>query len=261
MKLLWRTFSQVAGAGITKKLQPGQRGSIGLSLSHQSPLLKIWSQPLPCLQQAPFLTNTVLSLPLQKGRCYQITKSLVPPFSSFLRRCPAASTQSGPLLARCLPDMPVAPAAVALCHSSSNCGGRTIRSPQSASPTPWQVGIMCILWILTQIRVGKWFNPSLNPGQTPSLETVQQHRQILGSKGEEIKLGWETGGHEERGRNLKCNKGGDDVLPAQPSLTRNQSSVQTLFFPTKKGHFIHRKLAVFEWLTKCKMNVMLNYKV
>lgn len=219
----------MAGAGITKKLQPGQRGSIGLSLSHQSPLLKIWSQPLPCLQQAPFLTNTVLSLPLQKERCYQITKSLVPPFSSFLRRCPAAPTQSGPLLARCLPDMPVAPAALALCRSSSNCGG-TIRSPQSASPTPWQVDNMCILWILTQIRVGKWLNPSLNPGQTPSLETVQQHWQILGSKEEEIKLGWETGGHEERGRNLKCNKGGDDVLPTQPWLTRNQSSVQTLFF-------------------------------
>lgn len=82
-----------------------------------------------CLQQAPLLTNTVHSLPLQKGRWYQITKSSVPPFSSFLIKPPAAPTQNGPHLVRCLPDTSVAPAVVALCCSSSNCGGRTICSP------------------------------------------------------------------------------------------------------------------------------------
>lgn len=114
------------------------------------------------------------------------------------QKSPAAPTQSGPPLARCLPDTSVAPPVAVLCVSAFNHGGRSTHVPQVLPPPPTMTDgyrAFCESWL--KPRVGKWLNPSLNPRKTYSLATVHQYRQILGSKGEEKKLG-------ERGRSREA---------------------------------------------------------
>lgn len=150
-QLLWRTFPQMVGAGITKKLQPGQMGSIGLALSHWNLLLKILSQPSPCLQVPLFDRYCPLFHCKKDGSTRSLTLW-------FLHSCPWTcwSSSSNTKWTSSFPDTSVAPPVAVLCLSSLNHGGRSIGMPQSASTLhdSWISCASCESWLKSEWENG-----------------------------------------------------------------------------------------------------------